>query len=573
MKKHFKFIQYIILASLLFSSCDSLLDVEPGEVLLEEDYLGADKIEARSALFGVLSQMQDATLQYVMLGELRGDVTVADVSAPDDMQELNRHDISEDNSLIGSEILFSIINNCNITMTKMDTAAYDDELLTNYVFMLRIRTWAQMQILVNYGVLPYVDKPIMADTDLDQEFPLYTKNQALQVLINNLLEYQDVDIVDNYGSGIIDMVPDIDLLLGDLYLWAKEYQMAATYYKTFLDENVDAGGSKYNLTSSYGVSYTGNLGAYKLNSNDWIEIFDQDAPIANCVTSYIGYAYEYTEDGTTNGNPYRQENDAFLNDFHFLSASQSLIEQWNVQGQYYEGVEFDLGDYRAEASIKNYIEKADQDVLSKYGYFYFSWGRAAHVYLKLAEAINFAGYPENALALINRGPFDDEFNTIDSVRFQGNAAPFLNFDQKKYYGSYTPVASSGNQGIRGRAGVTPVTLDDATMSALLDITVDSTTTFTLQDSIRAVGLTILTEAALETSFEGNRWGDLVRAASNLNDPSVVANAIYNKFDKEGDAGTAAEIKNKLMDPLSWVLPLTVPDNFVADPDRLIYTAQ
>ena len=222
--KQYRNITFSILFGLtLLTSCESLLEVEPEEVLLAEDYLGDDQIDARSALFGVLSQLQDVVGQYVVLGELRADLVNVNANSIDELQEVNNHNISEDNSYADLTTMFSIINNCNFALEGIDTDAYENQLLDDYASILRIRTWAQMQILINYGKLPYITKPIRTSDELDDTYPLLSVDQALDQLISNLAEVEGVENVTKYagslGFEIFDMIPDQDILLGDLHLW------------------------------------------------------------------------------------------------------------------------------------------------------------------------------------------------------------------------------------------------------------------------------------------------------------------------------------------------------------------
>lgn len=543
MKQYFKIIAYTIFASMSLSSCDALLDVDSQEVVLTEDYLGADKIEARSALLGVLSLMQDLPEQYVVLGEARGDMASVSSLASDEMQQLNSHNISEDNSYVDPATLFSIINNCNYALELLDTVMYENELLENYASMLRIRTWAQFQIVINYGVLPYTDEPIMTIDDLDNTYKLLNREQALVQLIENLLPYADVLNVSSYANSvnfaIYDMIPDHNILLADLYLWAGNYTEAANNYKDFLDLNVDDAGSKFNLTSTYGVTYSGST----VKSNNWLNIFLLTSPASSEVISYIGFS-----------ELYRQKNESFFNLSLYIQPSTSLLIDWNSQYKLTEDGDYILGDNRNDVIINGLNQKYSED--------YFTWTRAAHIYLRYAEAINYAGYPEHALAVLNTGVFDDLSDTTDTaVRFTGNTEGFLNFDQDKYVTTNDDGAwTGGNKGIRGRVGMAPIVLDIDSAIAV---------TLTLADSISLVGNFILDESGRETCLEGNRWGDLIRTAIHQNNGSIVGDAIYDKFKTEGNASLADELKIKLSDPSNWYLPLTIPETFITVSDSLV----
>jgi hypothetical protein len=52
---------------------------------------------------------------------------------------------------------------------------------------------------------------------------------------------------------------------------------------------------------------------------------------------------------------------------------------------------------------------------------------------------------------------------------------------------------------------------------------------------------------LENAFEGTRWPDLLRISLRRNDPSFIADRVYNKLIKSGiSAGAASAARAKLM---------------------------
>jgi hypothetical protein len=66
---------------------------------------------------------------------------------------------------------------------------------------------------------------------------------------------------------------------------------------------------------------------------------------------------------------------------------------------------------------------------------------------------------------------------------------------------------------------------------------------------------LIAESGLETAFEGNRWGDLLRIAlrRQATDPNYLANKIGAKFDAAHSADAAA-VRAKLSDKANWYLP-------------------
>jgi len=97
------------------------------------------------------------------------------------------------------------------------------------------------------------------------------------------------------------------------------------------------------------------------------------------------------------------------------------------------------------------------------------------------------------------------------------------------------------------------------------VVIDSTRSFNLTVSPRVlinpdnlkndVEDLIIAESGLETAFEGNRWGDLLRIAlrRQATDPNYLANKIGAKFDAAHSAD-AAVVRAKLADKANWYLP-------------------
>ncbi len=514
-------------------SCSKMFDVTPDEVLLEEDYLGTDELEARSALFGILSQLQDVSKQYLLLGELRADLMDVTDKSVDELRQLNNHNVDDENPLTDPTELFSIINNCNFALQGIDTFVNENELMHVYASVLRVRTWAHLQIGINYGDVPYITEPISSVEDLEKEYPLLTFNQALGKMIEALIPFRHVDNVTTYenslSNAIYRLIPDKDVLLGDLYLWAGNYEMAATTYKLFLDRNIAGGGNTYNLTSQYGITTKTNTST-SLTVN-WLNIFDENVPTSEVIT-YIPFTLQY-----------RQPNTAYaLVENYQVKPSQAIVNNWMSQ------VRLAIDQTTAPVDFRYYLSSTDNGggvAIRKYQYDYIILYRAASVWLKYAEAINRAGYPLHALYVLNQGP-KEEPTKMDAPSFVRNTESFLNFTQTKYYTVSNNVSTKGNLGVRGRAGLEPHVITNAS---------------TKGDSIHQVEVLIMNESALETAFEGNRWGDLVRISLRNNDNSILANAVSGKFTASGSA-QAASIKSKLMNRENWYLAMDKPSNFV-----------
>jgi starch-binding outer membrane protein, SusD/RagB family len=80
------------------------------------------------------------------------------------------------------------------------------------------------------------------------------------------------------------------------------------------------------------------------------------------------------------------------------------------------------------------------------------------------------------------------------------------------------------------------------------------TATTLTDSLAQLEVGIIQEQALETAFEGTRWADLLRVAIRRNDPSFIADKIYEKLRKNGASLGAANQARAKLQGRDWFLP-------------------
>jgi hypothetical protein len=115
--------------------------------------------------------------------------------------------------------------------------------------------------------------------------------------------------------------------------------------------------------------------------------------------------------------------------------------------------------------------------------------------------------------------------------------PF-NFDARNSGSTGVPFYRADwyrNIGIRARAN-------------LVDITVPAS------DSLLNIETNLIKETALENAFEGTRWPDLLRIAIRRNDPSFVADRVFNKLIRSGvSSGAASAARAKLL-ARDWYLP-------------------
>jgi hypothetical protein len=165
--------------------------------------------------------------------------------------------------------------------------------------------------------------------------------------------------------------------------------------------------------------------------------------------------------------------------------------------------------------------------------------RRIMVYLRMAEALNRAGYPRMAYEVLSEGltnqvidtkvipyyPTADDFNYL--VQFDFNDARYENCEPEDYVtrAGFEPLATHNTIGIHTRgAGWTPMD----TTYVLPHDTIEYNATKRAQlvkEQQAYVDSLILAESALEFAFEGTRYYDIMRYALRQDNPEATMKKI------------------------------------------------
>jgi hypothetical protein len=194
------------------------------------------------------------------------------------------------------------------------------------------------------------------------------------------------------------------------------------------------------------------------------------------------------------------------------------------------------------------------------------------VYLRLAEALNRAGYPRFAYRLL-AGGVNNSVIEKEVVPYYGADSTFLrsfNFPNNKYYPSDITGASEQNTvGIHDRGAgwslynpyyALPV---DTTLKVNAKYVVDGVEKDTvIVDLLSAEQIAyqvdkvedmIVDEGALEFAYEGIRFYDLMRVALRRNDPAYLADRVYARRGAAEADALKSEIMKDLYTPANWYL--------------------
>jgi hypothetical protein len=166
--------------------------------------------------------------------------------------------------------------------------------------------------------------------------------------------------------------------------------------------------------------------------------------------------------------------------------------------------------------------------------------RATMIYLRYAEALNRAGYPQTAFAILKYGICDEVLqNRVDAEEIKA-AGELVTFDSNVFR-------------LEEVLGIHSLGSGDSHANAYYELPQPENALANRQDTVNyqipLVEDMIITEMALEGAFEGYRFNDLMRVALRRGDSSYLAAPIARR-NGESDNG----LYQLLMDPKNWYLP-------------------
>lgn len=517
------------------------------------------------SVIGIVNKLQKIADRTVLLGELRGDLTTLTDHAPLDLQTIANFTADASNPYNNARDYYAIIQNCNyflanadMQLTKQGRRVFEKE----YAVVKTYRAWTYLQLAINYGSVPFYTEPLLAEKDAQPElFPAYSVEQIADYFINDLAPYVDTDL-PGYGNigGLVSgkFYLPVRVVLGDLSLWAGRYREAATFYHDFLTKQ---GQSYPTYTDSIKWdSYQFNTitdnyaSQFSADSREMLSYIPMETRTYDGIVSQLANIFNSTEE---NNYYYQATHSAAYDD---LSRSQqyTLIHTKGPSMQrdtvyasdtiHYE-TELQRGDLRlysnyrlrsqptassSQSSLRQTCQKyrtsGTTDYLS-----YVRLYRVQHVYLRYAEAMNRAGFPQTAFAVLKYGLRKDNIEKYISAEERADAGELLSFSQYIFQRENTT-------GIHSRGCGT----------ADADTTFVIPTLATKADSILYVEDRICDEMALETAAEGLRFPDLMRLSLHRNDPTFLARKVASR---NGASSFDADLFERLSDKKNWYLPL------------------
>ena len=572
-----KRLSYIIMLVLLggmsslFSSCGDFLDQESERVIdAGKDHLN-NATDTLYSVIGIMNKMQALADRTILLGELRGDLVDVQNNTSADLRDIANFNVQSDNQYNSPRDYYAVINNCNYFLAKADTALKNNR--NEYIFrkeyaaVKAFRAWTYLQLVLNYGKVPFVTEPILNKDDADKTYETKDIKDVCNYFINDIAPYADVE-TPTYGTirGTDSklMYFPIYILLGDLNLWAGNYREAAlNYYKYISTRN--GRNSAYPIGISR-VAWSQNDSKWMMRQDSWGSNFqtESNSALSELITIIPGdsipaegnYSQMRNYFNSSENNDYKvsivtskglRELSKDQKYCHLNSANEVMYAPTNLTGD-------QNGDLRL-SSVVSEREGSNMGLLnidgliasnSKYQTRNVHIYRRTMVYLRMAEALNRAGFPRFAFAILKTG--------VNNSVMEDDILPYYPEDEAYLKQFDFPTAQYKLRTKAGNSDENTIGIHShgSGWSELNDYYVYPEAD-NLEAEENAVEDLIMDEDALEFAFEGTRFYDLMRVALRRNDPSYLANKVYARRGADNTAEVKSLISVDLNNTSNWYL--------------------
>lgn len=625
MKRIYIFISIILgMGSLV--SCDDFFAQESDDVLYADKEHLNNAVDTVFSVTGILTKLQVIADRTILLGEVRGDLVQLTAAANNDLREMANFEMSDDNRYNAPSDYYAIINNCNYFITHADTALRSNRneiiFMKEYAAVKAIRAWTYLQLALNYGRVPFVTEPLLSREEAEaaeqgttadiQTICSYFINDLASIPERYNTEYPGYGTIADNQSKLLFF--PLSIIRAELYLWRatmtgnkEDYRQAALHYFKYISERngMNSAYPTYDeclyfspRSTSY-TSYSGSLypisesvaadeelitmiasdklrskGTYSELSNLFNSNDDNDRKVsispskrADEISSAQVYC-QVQERGFNVIYPLQQLSDHMTGD---LRLAESWVE------------DYDRDPFTKEMVETQYITKYYGGLRSSNASNNVHIYRRMMVYLRMAEALNMAGYPRMAFKILSEGINNNNILSDVIPYYDGDGVSKtdslylsqFDFNPVRYqlitiddYRNGTTAQNHNMLGIHTRgSGWTPLNefyqLPEADLPEIEDSLADDDiyyydiiikdTPELIKRQQEFVDSLILNESALEFAFEGTRYYDIMRYAMHQKNPGQAMAEIIGARLGEENRISMASIINKLADQRNWYL--------------------
>ena len=275
------------------SSCSDMLDSESSRQNIDPSI--TQKTDSAFYAFGILQALQQVADQYVLHGEMRGDLVKTTFYTDNNLRQLANFSANTTNKYDSAYVYYRVINNCNYYLAHCDTALYNGStnvVIDKYITTKAIRAWAYLQLGRNYERVPFFTEPLTQISQIDRNYPELTLEQIVAELAPDLEQYSGSKVptlgpnaisigTPNWNATTKTFLPrlcfiPVDVILADMYLETGNYDASAKHFVTYLTKVSQQVGSPYiarmtnrRIGSNGGMGGGGNIGSgSQLDDND-----------------------------------------------------------------------------------------------------------------------------------------------------------------------------------------------------------------------------------------------------------------------------------------------------------------
>jgi len=461
-------------ATATLTSCDDMLNLGNDDILYADKNHLTTANDTVNSYVGILVQLQKIAIRTNLFGELRGDLVDVTSNANANLKAIADFTVDDDNTYNNPRDYYAVINNCNYYLANADTALRESRyengarsdfyvFRAEYVAVRAVRAWLYLQLGQIYGAnIPLVTEPILSLDDADNALanaPKKNLSGLCDYFIDDLKPYVSWFNYFTHSSGYNSHMParmsvfPVSLVLGDLYLWSsslkRDPQLAREAAKCYFDyidwtpggKNSNSGYKHKTVVKNISVNWpvsslsSGNFAmapngsdnawfntsSFGTDNSEVITAIGMDSASAEGHFNELRYLYCYNRDESnveasfkpskacSNYSDSQVYYDYYVSNgtVNYTTVGNSQLTEDQVNGHV-------VGDLRLGTTysiqqrqdmMQQMINKAyyPQDVIIY---------RAGDVYLRLAEALNYAGFPKFALAILTIGLDNNVINGL-----------------------------------------------------------------------------------------------------------------------------------------------------------------
>lgn len=538
---------------LSLGACSDYFDPELTGVVGIDNRTIQQERDAFYQMNGILQLMQQIGDGYVVAGELRSDLVSQTANSSQDLRDIEFFSADSTNSYLIERKLYELVNNCNYLISAVDHDYMGAKADTLVAQSTCIRSWAFMQLALDYGHAYYYTDPVLSDDD-EVEVQKLGVDQLVDVLIADLLPYLPADgvserlpfstgqyaTINSYATSYL-FIP-VRYMLAELYMWKENFAEAARlYYQLMLDRK---------LTTPLVHNRWRNSQCTDINIHNWNSQFSSLS--SNNQLFVIPFSSDFVSGQTRLPQLFDSEFQLSAStQCHSIFQSQTYSADITVVS-----TRGDLRGYPLTTDYGCYVmrtAKSTDEVptdahvvkynnLKASGSSYVPVARAAKIYLRYAEAVNRLGLHQLAFAVLKYGlNATTMLNTNYVGKTDYTAYPFTDFGQVNLTLAST---FNGNEPLHSRG------CGDSYKNSTFAI--DTNTGI---DSLTDVENKIMDEYVLECAFEGGRFHDLMRISQYRRSPKYLAEKVAAKLATVSGtpldvAGWTSYLENKE----NWYLP-------------------